>query len=58
MIAGKRSGSGKLVFDHYDTLKEIWGGSPSTEPLPVGLDSSSIESSVVNIIADNDGKYI
>ncbi len=39
IIAGKRSGSGKLVYDHYDILKEIWGGSPNTEPISTGVDS-------------------
>ena len=42
VIAGTRSGSGKLVYDHYDSLRDIWGGSPNTTPLSVGIDSSSI----------------
>ena len=25
VVAGKRSGSDKLVYDHYDTLIQIWG---------------------------------
>ena len=42
VIAGTRSGSGKLVYDHYDSLRDIWGGSPNTTPLSVGIDNSSI----------------
>lgn len=42
VIAGTRSGSGKLVYDHYDNLRNIWGGSPNTMPLPTGIDSSSV----------------
>ena len=26
VIAGTRSGSGRLVCHHFDELKEIWGG--------------------------------
>ena len=26
---GTRSGSGKLVYDHFEKLQQIWGGSPS-----------------------------
>ena len=37
-----RSGSGKLVYDQYDNLRNIWGGSPNTMPLPTGIDSSSV----------------
>ena len=42
VLAGRRSGSGKLVYDHYDELKLIWGGSPNTEPLPSGVDSDAV----------------
>jgi hypothetical protein len=40
VIAGTRSGSGKLVYDHYDTLRNIWAGSPNTVALTTGIDSS------------------
>ena len=38
---GRRSGSGKIVMEHYDILVEISGGSPSTEPLPFGARTDS-----------------
>ena len=40
VTAGSRSGSGKLVMEFYDTMVQIWGGSPSTEPLSFGIESS------------------
>ena len=40
VTAGTRSGSGKLVMEFYDTMVQIWGGSPATEPLPFGVQSS------------------
>ena len=33
VISGRRSGSGKVVMEHYDELVAIFGGSPSTERL-------------------------
>ena len=41
VISGTRSGSGKLVYDHYDDLRNIWGGSANTEPLSMGVDTCS-----------------
>ena len=31
---GRGSGSGKLVIDNQDFLKDLWGGSPSTTAIP------------------------
>ena len=42
VTTGKRSGSGKLVYEFYDELVRIWGGYPSTEPLTCGIDSESL----------------
>ena len=39
LIAGKRSGGGKLVCEHYDNLIQVWDGCPNTELLPAGVDS-------------------
>ena len=43
VITGSRSGSGKLVCEHYETLKSIWGGSSNIEPLSCGIDSTEIQ---------------
>ena len=32
-----RSGTGKIVLEFFDLLKQIWRGSPSTEPLACGV---------------------
>ena len=34
VTSGTRSGSGKMVFEFYDDLVTIWGGSSASEPLP------------------------
>ena len=42
VTTGKRSGSGKLIYEFYDELVHIWGGYPSTEPLTYGIDTESL----------------
>ena len=37
VVAGRRSGSGKIMYEFYDKLVLIWGGSANTEPLPYGV---------------------
>lgn len=39
---GTRSGSGKIVKEHFDTLCDIWGGSPATVMLAEGVDGDSL----------------
>ena len=46
VVSSSRSGSGKIVFEHYDTLVKIWGGSATSQPLPFGI------SSFTNMLAD------
>ena len=36
---GRRSGSGQLVCDNWDVLKELWGGSPATHSLKNAIDT-------------------
>ena len=40
---GRRSGSGKIVFEHYDELIVIWGGSAATKPLEFGVTSDDFQ---------------
>ena len=54
IVNGTRSGSGKFVYEHYDRLKQIWGGSPNTEPLTCGIDTSSVN--MTQIDGDNAGE--
>ena len=37
VVQGTRSGCGKFVYEFYDKLITIWGGSANTEPLPYGV---------------------
>ena len=39
-LSGSPSGSWKLVFEHYDSLVKIWGGSATSKPLAFGISSS------------------
>ena len=42
---GTRNGSEKIVFEFYNTLVKIWGGSASCHSLSFGVDSSNSDSS-------------
>jgi len=58
VISGRRSGSGKVVIEHYDELVGIFGGSPSTEPLEFGCrtgEASTAESE--QIFEDEDENF-
>ena len=46
VVSGSRSGSGKIVFEYYNTLVRIWGGSATSQPLLFGISSST------NMLAD------
>lgn len=47
---GTRSGSGRLVADNYDLLREIWGGCPSVTAIPTGRVSlQTMEQDVGNV---------
>ena len=39
---GTRSGSAKIVKEHFDTLCDIWGGSSATVMLAEGVDGDSL----------------
>lgn len=45
---GTRSGSGKIVKEHFDILCEIWGGSPATTMLAEGVDGDSLTVTIDN----------
>ena len=44
VVAGSRSGCGKIIFEFYDKLVKIWGGSANTEPLSFGVSSERLNS--------------
>lgn len=53
VTTGSRSGSGKIVMEHYEQLKLIWGGSPSTEPLDFGVDTNDVNSSFEKSLSED-----
>ena len=42
VTTGSRSGSGKIVLEHFDQLVQIWGGSPATESLTFGTNTDEV----------------
>ena len=57
VTSGTRSGSGKMVFEFYDELVMIWGGSPASEPLPFGVDLKSFEEKIEEDIATDEESF-
>ena len=55
VVSGKRSGSGKVVYEFYDQLVAIWGGSPKVEKLSCGISTESIAAN--NSIDEGDLLY-
>ena len=39
---GRRSGHGRVVLLFFEVCAQIWGGSPATEQLSVGIESGDI----------------
>ena len=44
IVQGSRSGSGNIVMEHFDSLKQIYGGSPSATKLAYGVETEQINS--------------
>ncbi len=42
VVNRKRSGSGKIVFEFYDELIRMWGGSAAIQPLSFGVDTETL----------------
>jgi hypothetical protein len=52
--SGTKSGSGKVVIEHYDRLIQIYGGCAATEALPFGVSTSGVNEQVAG--AGEDGE--
>lgn len=48
LLSGTRSGSGQIVYEHYDKLVTIWGGSANATPLTFGVETEDFDSISVN----------
>ena len=46
VTTGRRSGKGQIVMEHYDDLINLWGGSPTSEPLSYGCSTSEVNCNV------------
>jgi hypothetical protein len=57
VTTGSRSGSGKIVLEHYDQLVQIWGGSPATKPLAFGTSTDEVNSNDDTPITDINTEY-
>ena len=44
ITTGTRSGSRKIILEHFDTLSEIYGGSPAFQCLNFGVDTHILNS--------------
>ena len=42
MDSGKKSGDGRVVFCYFELCNKIWGGSPATNQISGGLESSDL----------------
>lgn len=52
--SGRKSGHGKVVFLYFDLCESIWGGSPSTEQIPSGLESIESEPDAVPLTSSTE----
>ncbi len=50
--SGRRSGHGRVVMLYYEHCERIWGGSPATEQINAGLESTDI--GIAQSIVSND----
>ena len=54
VVSGRRSGSGKMIFVHYDKLVQIWGSSPNVSPLKFGVSADNFKTVQVIQLDEND----
>ena len=54
MVDSGRSGHGKVVMIYYELCEQLWAGSPATEQINVGLESTELVSNDVNLVVGNE----
>ena len=53
------SGSGRIVYEYYDKLVTVQGGSGNTEPLAYGVQSDGLkDGNTSKKVYDNDNNYV
>ena len=59
VLEGTRSGSGRMIKEHWDSLNQIWGGAPGTVPLEYGESSlAAVEPDTENNAKSVEGQDI
>ena len=54
VVSGRRSGSGKMIYEHYDKLVQIWGSTPNVSPLKFGVSADNFKTIQVIQLDEND----
>lgn len=47
--SGRSSGHGRVVMIYYELCEKLWGGSPATEQIEGGIESSELQPNVPNV---------
>ena len=53
---GSRSGSGKLVSENFELLRDIWGGSPAVTSLPSAITSQDKQHDTESAASDSEAE--
>ena len=54
VVSGRRSGSGKLIYEHCDKLVQIWRSTPNVSPLKFGVSADNFKTVQVIQLDEND----
>ena len=52
--SGRRSGHGRVVMLYYELCQQLWAGSPATEQINVGFESTELASNDVNLVVGDE----
>jgi hypothetical protein len=54
VVSGRRSGSGKILYEHYYKLFQIWRSTPNVSPLKFGVSADNFKTIQVIQLDEND----
>lgn len=52
--SGRRSGHGRVVMIYYELCQQLWAGSPATEQINVGFESTELASNDLNLVVGDE----
>ena len=55
--SGRRSGHVRVVFIYYELCEKIWGGSPATDQIDGGLETTDIADSITSHQSDTSAEH-